>query len=211
MLSVLNQFLSQPFYSVEEYIAFEEKTEVRHEYHNGKLRPMSGGSRRHSSIIGQITYLLIKEFIEQSNDCVAMPNDMRVFVKSRNKGLYPDVVVCCGKEEYTFPDRTDFVSNPTALFEVLSPSTEAYDLSEKFDIYQELDTLKEYVIVHQSHCHVEVRSLIDAEKNSWKLSFYKNLTDVVRLNSLGVELPLSVIYRNIIFDKDVTDDEETLI
>lgn len=70
-------------YSLEEYIALEEKTGVRHEYHNGKLRPMP--SRRHSEIIGQVTFQLTKEFRAQEKNCKALPSDMRVFVEKFQK------------------------------------------------------------------------------------------------------------------------------
>lgn len=119
------------------------------------------------------------------------------------------MTVCCGKREYSLPGSTDFISNPVVIFEVLSPSTEGYDVTEKFKIYNKLESLREYVIVQQAFCYVEVRTLVDAEKGHWKFSYYEDLNDVIKLESLGVELPLSEIYYDIEFD-DKEEQAETV-
>ena len=209
MLLLLSQFLANTVASLEEYLAIEERTGVRHEYHNGKLRPMPGGSRRHSEIIGQVTFQLTKEFRSKNKSCKAMPSDMRVFVKSMQKSLYPDVTICCGERKYSIPNRKDFISNPLVVVEVLSPSTEAYDLGEKFKTYQELKSLREYVLIQQTHCYVEVRTLVDVENGLWKYTYYEKMDDVIQLKSIGAELPLSEVYYDIEFDEE--EDAEELV
>lgn len=200
MLRLLNQFLAQTAYSLEDYIALEERTGVRHEYHNGKLRPIPGGSQRHSQIAVNITTLLSLFIRKEKLVCKVFNSDLKVALPSLKKFLYPDAMVCCGEPAYGIEGRTDSTKNPQILFEVLSPSTEGYDASEKFEIYKKLESLREYVLVQQAFCRVEVRTLVDTEKGLWKFSYYNDLQDVVKLDSLGAELPLSEIYYDIEFD-----------
>ncbi len=206
MYLVLNQFLSHKSYSLEEYFALEEKTGMRHEYYNGKLRPMSGGSLRHSQIAVNL-YAYLYNFIEaEEKDCTVLNSDAKIVLPGLRKFLYADGMVYCGQPAQGMPNRNDSISNPQLIFEVLSPSTESYDLGDKFKLYQELKSLREYVIVRQSYCYVEVRTLVDTERNLWKFSYYESMNDSVKLDSLGIELPMQKIYNRIKFDE--SDDTE---
>lgn len=204
MLLVLNQSLSQPFYSVEEYLALEKKTGMRYEYYNGKLRPMPGGTQRHSQIEVNLTTQLHLTIRANKKRCKVFSNDLKIAMPDSKKYLYPDAVVCCGEAAYNVSSKTGWTTNPLIIFEVLSRSTSSYDTGEKFGIYQQLESFKEYVIIHQTKKLVEVRTF--SKGTSWSFAFYKEPNDMIKLQSLGIELSLEEIYYDIITDEDETNE-----
>ena len=141
----------------EEYIAFERKVLpdgeiIRHEYINGELIAMSGASREHNLITGNIFSELHTQL--RGSRCETYANEMRVSTPTTTSYFYPDVVVVC--EEPRFEDDVfDTLLNPIILVEVLSPSTQVYDRREKFAHYRHLASLQEYVLVAQDQVRVE--------------------------------------------------------
>lgn len=134
------------------YLEIERKAEIRSEYIAGRMFPMSGSSRWHNLIAGN----LLGEFWSQTRgkSCEAYISNMRVKVSSTGIYTYPDIVAVCG--EPLFEDEvTDTLLNPTLIVEVLSESTEAYDRGEKFAHYRRLETLHEYVLVAQNKIRIE--------------------------------------------------------
>ncbi len=107
---------------------------------------------------------------------------------------YPDVSVICGKIE-TLNDDNQNVLNPTVIFEVLSPSTKGYDLGEKFRLYQDIPTLKEYMVIDSDA--VDVRIWSNTKNDSWQLAVYQNIEDAVELQSLNISLPLKEMYESV--------------
>ena len=141
------QRLSPPM-TVEEYLAFEEASDVRHEYVDGYIYAMTGGSLRHNYITGNIAERLRRA--ARGGPCRVFTSDVKVRV-GETKFYYPDVVVVCG------PVDMDgvFLRNPRLIVEVLSPSTRAVDQREKVAAYRTLDSLAAYVTVEQSQRVVE--------------------------------------------------------
>ena len=111
-------------YTVEEYLALERQSEERHEYIDGQIYAMAGGSYQHAQIIGG----LVREFGNalKKRPCSVVPSDLRLRVSPDGLYTYPDVVVICGDPRFA-DDRRDTLLNPTLIVEVLSPSIEAYD------------------------------------------------------------------------------------
>jgi Uma2 family endonuclease len=136
--------------SVEEYLAFEETARVRHEYLDGRIFAMTGATLRHN-IIANNLHSVLRAHLKGSG-CHAFTFDVKVRIDSANCFYYPDILVSCT------PVDTDgvFVKTPVLIVEVLSPSTAAIDRREKLIAYKQINSLKEYVIVHQSKQQVDI-------------------------------------------------------
>lgn len=134
----------------EEYFAIEEKSNIRHEYLDGYLYEMSGASSRHSVICTNLVALIRPRL--RAGHCCVYSQDMRAQVEATNSYYYPDVMVACGSvgaDDYA-------IKNPVLLVEVISPGTVSIDRREKLFAYQQIESLKEYVIVHQKHRWIEL-------------------------------------------------------
>lgn len=188
-------------YTPEEYLKFERDSEVRHEYIDGEIYEMAGANKRHNRISINIIRLLDIQLLER--DCNIYGSDMRVKITSTGKYTYPDVVAVCGKE--LFEDETeDTLLNPQVIVEVLSKSTEAYDRGAKFEYYQTVESLQEYVLIKQEPFRVE--QFVRKNTNIWTYFEFRKSDDVVNLNSIDCELALRDIYHKIQqkFPKEIT-------
>ena len=117
------------YYTIEEYFAHEESTEFRSEYYQGEIYVLAGGSANHNRIALNIASFLDNEF--ESQRCEVFIGDVRLLIQQVELYTYPDVVVVCGDLNFV-PGRTDTITNPTVILEILSPSTENYDRGKKF-------------------------------------------------------------------------------
>src|SRR5215207_6350571 len=129
--------------SEEEYLAIERQAEFRSEYVAGEMFAMAGASRRHNRTVTNLVVALDNQL--RARPCNVYSNDMRVKVQSTGLFTYPDVVVTCGEERFA-DGEMDVLLNPVVIVEVLSDSTEAYDRGKKFESYQSIESLKEYVL-----------------------------------------------------------------
>ena len=154
---------------------------------------MPRSNRAHNLVNGNICCEL--HFQLQKRSCEIYSNDIRLKVTAAGLYTYPDVLVVC--EEPRFEDDSfDILLNPTALFEVLSPGTEAYDRGAKFGFYRQLDSMQEYTLVSQDLMRVEHYL---RHNEQWILAEFGSPDDVVRLTSIDCELPLREIYAKIEF------------
>lgn len=170
----------------EEYLAFERKATTKHEYLNGQIVAMSGASFAHNFLTMNTANQLYNQLI--GGECQVATSDMRVKVTQIDSYFYPDVVVVCG-EPRAEDDTFDTLLNPTVVVEVLSPSTETYDRGEKFEHYQQIASLKEYVLISQDKIRVEHYHRQETE--------FRGLEDVLSLLSIGCELRLQDVYRRV--------------
>jgi Uma2 family endonuclease len=189
----MSALTEQKKYTPDEYLALEEKAEFRSEYENGEIVAMAGGSLNHIKITSNISRFIGNK---ASENCFALPNEMKVQVKSLDKFYYPDVTVLCDEPQF-FERKTDTITNPVLIVEVLSKSTEARDRGEKFFAYQTLESLQEYVLVSQDKALVE--QFIKQVDGSWKYLATIGLESVVKLESINIELTLNEIYRRVDF------------
>lgn len=127
-----------------EYLALERTSEVRHEYVNGEMHAMAGGTPLHAAIAANLTAAL--RVALRGSDCGVASSDLRVHVRATGFYTYPDLTVVCGRVE-RHPEDDTVILNPTLVAEVLSPSTEAYDRGAKFRHYERIQTLAEYLLV----------------------------------------------------------------
>lgn len=181
----------RPFITEDEYLALEERSEVKHEYYRGDIFAMAGGSINHNRIAGNI-YRLLAEGTE-GRSCEAFTGDMRLLVEAHRMYTYPDAMVVCGEPQFP-PGRNDVVTNPVLIVEVLSPSTRQYDRGEKFRFYRDIPTLQELLLVEQDRIFVE-HWLRTSE--GWLLTEAEDLDARINLPGLGLALPLARIYARV--------------
>jgi Uma2 family endonuclease len=183
---------SQPqrCYSIEDYFSLEEGSTVRHEFFNGEIFAMAGGTVAHNQITGNVLGELRAGL--KGRPCRALGSDMRLLTPG---GLltYPDVMVICGPVELA-QRRADVVTNPVLLVEVLSDATRTYDLGEKFELYRAIATLREYLVIEQRTIGVQV---FRRAAGAWEPSAFDRMDDTVSLSSIDVRLSLADVYEKV--------------
>lgn len=173
----------------EEYLAIDRAAEVRSEFLDGEMWAMSGGSMQHSQLAMNISGELYNAL--RGSNCQAFTSDLRVRIIPRRMYAYPDVTVFCGKPILA-DDRQDILVNPAVIFEVLSPTTEKYDRGTKFRYYLTIDTLKDYILVDQFAMRAE--QYTRGAEGAWTFRAYQQAEDELKIDSIGVALPLARIY-----------------
>jgi Uma2 family endonuclease len=177
-----------------EYLDRERLAVEKSEYFDGEIFAMAGASFAHNQIGGNL-YLALRLRLN-GKPCQPLMSDMRIHIPQRRKFTYPDISVVCGKPEFS-PGPSDNLLNPRVIFEVLSPSTEAYDRSAKFRHYQAIESLAEYVLVEQDSADIDC--FTRAGDDAWILRSYSGLDAVLSLNSIDCQLPLAEIYTGVEF------------
>jgi len=168
--------------------------EGRSEYVGGEVFAMTGASVAHNAIVGNIFGQLWTQM--KGRPCQVYANDLKVRIRSANAGKYPDLIALCG--EHQFQDgRRDVLLNPSLICEVLSDSTEAYDRGDKFAIYRQIPSLREYLLVSQHRVQVELYSR--GGDGRWTLTDFSALTDSIPLASVGCTLSLAEVYDKVEF------------
>lgn len=173
----------------EEYLALERRAELKSEYFAGEMFAMAGASRRHNLIAANIIRVLGNQLLERTYN--VYPSDMRVKISKVGKYTYPDIVVACGEEQFE-DDQKDTLLNPVVVIEILSESTEAYDRGKKFEHYQYLASLSEYLLITQDPYRVE--QYVRQSDRTWTYLEFHNVEDTVRLRTIDCELALKDIY-----------------
>ncbi|WP_375473101.1 Uma2 family endonuclease [uncultured Nostoc sp.] len=183
--------------NAEEYLVWEPTQEERYEYWDGEVVMMSGATRNHNRISLNFSKLLDDALADST--CEVYIVDVKVQVEPGQKYFYPDVVVTCDPRDRD-PQLVQF---PCLIIEVLSPSTEAADRGKKFAKYRQSPTLQEYVLVQVAQPIVEV--FRRNEQGKWVLSEY-NLDEILRLESVDVEIAIAHLYRQVQFETEATEN-----
>jgi Uma2 family endonuclease len=184
-----------PFFTPEEYLSLERLSELRHEYLDGSVYAMAGESVAHSTICFNLAVAAGSRL--RGTPCRGFSPNMKVRAGEGGLYAYPDLTIVCG--EPAFADaRADVLTNPTVIFEVLSPSTEAYDRGEKFSRYRaQVESLRDYVLIAQDKPRAERHTRRD--DGSWEAGVAEGLGGVLELPSAGCRLPLAEIYERVEF------------
>ncbi len=192
-------------FSPQEHLALERKSETRNEYYNGEILAMSGASREHNLI----SVNLLRDSGNQLEDrpCEAYTSDMRVAIEATGLYTYPDVSVVCGEPRF-LESEVDTLLNPMVIVEVLSPTTEAYDRGVKFRHYRRIRSLREFVLITQERMLVE---RFTRQGNDWVLSDLTEPDQVLKLESINCEIPLSRIYAKVTFPETTGASGETAL
>lgn len=182
---------------IDDYLKLEASSPSRHEYVDGQMFAMAGATRRHNIIVGNF-FVLLHESL-RNRPCRPYVEAVKVFIKQVKAFYYPDVMVACED----LGAEGDVIEAPVLIAEVLSPSTAAIDRREKLTNYRYLESLKEYLIVHQREMIVEVHR--KNESGCWSTALFRS-GESFELQSLSrgtVTVPVSSLY----VDAGVTDSK----
>ncbi len=188
-------------YTPEEYLALEDKAKYKSEFWDGYIIPLhgspptlAGADINHIQIVTNLVEVLSPKL--KKNDCRTFSNDLKIWIPNREKFLYPDIAVVCGKLNF-YNLRRDIVTNPKLLIEVLSDSTAAFDRSEKLWLYQTIESLEEYILISQEKAVVEQYQRRDDGK--WTYRAIIGIESSVNFESVGLEIKLKNIYELVEF------------
>jgi len=179
-------------FTIQEYLEMEETALEKHEYYKGEIFAMSGPKVPHNEIAGNLYYALRKKL--QGKKCKPYNSDQRIHIEANTLFTYPDISIICG-EIMTLNNDNWNVLNPTVIIEVLSPSTKNYDRGEKFKLYRDIPTLKEYILADSESIHIEVFRL--NENNHWELEEYNSLNEHLHIKALDEKILISEIYEDV--------------
>lgn len=175
-------------YTLEDYLGVEEMSGVRHEFVDGQIFAMAGGTPEHAALSAAIVVLLGSKL---TGACRPYSADLRIRVIATGLATYADAAIICGDPERD-PSSPTHVTNPSVVIEVLSTSTEEYDRGEKREHYQRIESLREYVLVAQDRRRVEVYRRGPAGAD-WEQRVY-GAGDDVELPSLGLSFATNELY-----------------
>jgi Uma2 family endonuclease len=176
-------------YTVEEYFALAEESDVKLEYHYGRIYAMAGGNSNHS-IIGTNIRRRLSEKLDDT-DCVVYDSDMALSLEDGNRYVYPDGMVVCGPRDFSNAQQTR-LKNPVLIIEVLSERTKTYDRTDKFRFYRSIPSLKEYLVISADKPLVE--NFYRQEEGLWRIGSAKGLEAEIHLFTFEIDIPLAQIY-----------------
>lgn len=194
-----------PLMSEAEYIAFADEQEFKYEFRRGRVYAMTGASVGHN-IISAYSIMQLGNSLDETDFVVT--SDTRVYIAHKKTYRYPDVTVFCGEPTY-LQGRTDTITNPVLLVEVLSPGTAVRDYNEKLEEYTQIESLHAYVLIAQDTPKVEVYRRHDASK--WLYEYATGMDAEITFPIVGTELGLSLaqIYRRVQWDEGPSGEGET--
>lgn len=191
----------QRLFTDEEYLILEERATRRSEFYFGEIFAMAGATRRHNVISTNVAASLHGQL--RRRPCEVYQNDMRVKIH-KNFYTYPDVVVVCGEPKIERRGGENLL-NPTVLIEVLSPSTEQFDRSEKAKNYRTIGSLQELILISQHKSNIE--HYARQSTSAWLISEITDAQTVLKLDSIECQLDLADVYGKVDFDAEETTDE----
>ena len=178
------------FLTPEAYLQIEEKSNIKHEYIDGQIYAMAGTTDTHNTIALNLALLIRNHF--RGSDCRVYFADIKVRLEKRNRFYYPDIMVTCDPKDR---ETSTYKSFPKLIIEVLSESTEAFDRGDKFNDYQTIDTLEEYVLLNSKHYRVE--TFCRNEKGLWVLQSYTPDRQTFELQSINLTASFTDLYQDV--------------
>jgi len=194
-MTALNK--TQRKYTLEEYAELEKKSEEKLEFYDGDVWSMAGASPKHETIVVNLSAELRNNF--RGRGCRVFGSNLKVKVPICPPYRYPDVTALCGQPVYENFYGLEVLVNPSLIVEVLSPSTESFDLTDKFTYYKSIETFTEYLLISQDRPHVVLYTKQDEQV--WLHREYNDLSAIVYLSSLDCEISLAEIYLDIEFEE----------
>ena len=179
-----------PRFTPEEYFAWEEKQLEKHEYIDGEVYAMSGGSKNNSLI--SVRFITLFSNHLEGSDCKTGNSDLRVNIVETTNYTYPDVSVTCDDRDKS---TSQYITYPCLIVEVLSDSTEAYDRGGKFRLYRNNPILRDYLLV--SSTKIEMDLYHKNDRGDWVIINYKE-GDIVELKSINLSFSIEQVYRGLV-------------
>jgi len=175
--------------SIDEYLEMENASSEKHEYYQGEIFAISGAKVPHNIIATNLVVALTIKL--KGKSCRPFNSDQRIHVEANTLFTYPDISIICG--DIITRNNDDYnVLNPTVLIEVLSRSTKNYDGGEKFKLYRDIPTLREYVLVDSESIHIEIFRL--NANNHWELEEYNKGSRTILIQAINTPLSIEEIY-----------------
>lgn len=182
----------QPYLTADEYLQLEDASNIKHEYIDGQVYAMAGAGDPHVTVALNLAALLRSHV--RGSGCRVYIADMKARIESLNRFYYPDVMVTCDPRDR---ETSTYKRFPSLIVEVLSDSTEAFDRGDKFVDYQELESLREYVLINTKRQRVEC--FRRNEQGLWVLQSYTPQQVLFRLDSIDFEGTLEALYEDVAF------------
>ena len=189
------QIQQQKNYTPTEYLNFEINSQQRHEYINGEIIPMTGGTPNHNQI--SLNFSAALNFSLKSQSYRVFVADQRLWIPNKSIYTYPDVMVTSGDLQLQ-TGRKDTILNPLIIAEVLSNSTRNYDKDEKFAAYRTIPTFQEYLLIDQYTMQVE--QYYKTAQKQWIFSEYNEASETISLNSISFQITMTDIYNKVEFE-----------
>lgn len=189
MIAVKDNF---PQLTPDEYFVWEEKQRENHEYIDGQVYAMGGGSVNHSRLAVRFTSLF--ETHLENTGCITGNSDLKINIAETTNYTYPDASVTCDDRDKA---TTQYITYPCLLVEVLSDSTEAYDRGGKFRLYRNNPVLQDYLLVSSTRIEMDLYQKNDS--GEWLLVNYKE-GDMIELKSINLCFPIEQVYRSLLID-----------
>jgi len=174
--------------TLEEYLQWELESGEKFEYYQGEIFAMAGADVRHNVIFKNL-YLALGQCL-QGKPCQPYGSDLRIHIPENTLYTYPDISVIC--KDILDTDSDIAVIEPSLIIEILSPSTKSYDRGDKFKLYRDIPTLKEYILVDSQSVNIETFRL--NKQGYWELEEYKKSNEILQSPFLGLSLSLIEIY-----------------
>ena len=188
------QLIAKQYYTPEEYLELEATADYKSEYIDGQIIAMAGASINHNRISLNLSSGLNFAFRNQNYE--VFMGDMRLWIPQKLIYTYPDVIIIADEPEF-FNNRTDTITNPQVIIEVLSNSTKGYDREDKFAAYRTIPTFQEYLLIDQNRIHGEQFS--KTGKKRWNLREYDEEDENISLETVSFEISLQDLYNKVKF------------
>lgn len=180
--------------TVKEYIEFEERSEIRHEFINGNLIPKPGATLFHNDICINLV-MLLRSLLSKADFKIQQEN-VKVQISTEKDYTYPDVVVTSDPRDF---QQRYIIQHPSVIFEVMSKNSRIEDAADKFIRYKNIESLQNYILVDSEKIFVEVR--VKLENGDWEASTFLQSDERFPVPALGVELTLEAVYEGVSFQK----------
>jgi Uma2 family endonuclease len=184
-------------FSPEEYLEREVRSDIRHEFRDGEIIPMTGATPNHNRVTLNVASAL--NFAFRGKPYEVFMVDQRLWIPQKRVYTYPDLLVIAGALELQ-EGRQDTVMNPVLIAEVLSKSTAGYDRNDKFRAYRTIPSFQEYLLIDQYSQHIEHYVKVGAKK--WNFQEYDETDTVVQLGTIELELAIADIYDKVVFETE---------
>jgi len=185
------------YYTTEEYLILEDKAVDKHEYRDGEILIMTGGTTNHNQIAGNFYKRFPVKIHDQ--DYYIYINDVRLWIPQYRIFTYPDVMVIKGKPLYQGKGKIN-ITNPLIILEVLSQSTRDYDRTDKFEYYRSIPEFQEYILIDQYRFYVT--QYFKQEDGKWIFNDYKGEEAVLKLASDEFDISFQDLYERVDFELD---------
>ncbi|TAF11158.1 MAG: Uma2 family endonuclease [Nostocales cyanobacterium] len=189
------QLTEKQYCTPEEYLELEATADYKSEYIEGQIIPLAGGSINHNRITGNFSAALNFSFRDKNYEVFV--GDVRLWIPQRLIYTYPDVMIIADEPEF-FNNRTDIITNPQVIIEVLSKSIKGYDREDKFEAYRTIPSFQEYLLIDQNRIHVEQFS--KTSKKRWNLCEYDEEDENISLVTVPFEISLQDLYNKVKFE-----------